>query len=416
MTTRQAFPDQLRGIALLGIVLVNVPFLAIGAEGYSEASVANGWDRAVAFLVTMLAPGKFYIIFSFLFGYSSLFILKDDSKPYRSVYLRRLVALLLLGIAHAIFFFVGDILITYALLGFALLLLVKRSDRALWLTALIVWIVAACWVIGVALLTLLASLLFPEVTEVDLAMFDAYDASMTDGTFWQAAIERMKVYPIVIFGVILGQGFFAFVAFCLGMLAARYQFLGRLEEFRPWLRRCAIWGLAFGLPLQFACTWFILGPGVPVGLAAPPPSVIASAFLLVLAPAQARHPRRPRPKDLHQVHDHRNELRRHRRLHQPPPQIRRPLRHPVLRRRHHRDPPGLTRLPPGSQQPRRQLPHRDLRRRQGHRRPVRHAIRNHREQRIAAVTNNDHHVTTTTNAPPKPPAGRSQLPRHRHHP
>jgi uncharacterized protein len=284
MTTRQAFPDQLRGIALLGIVLVNVPFLAIGAEGYSEASVANGWDRAVAFLVTMLAAGKFYIIFSFLFGYSSLFILKDDSKPFRSVYRRRLVALLLLGIAHAIFFFVGDILITYALLGFALLLLVKRSDRALWLTALIVWIVAACWVIGVALLTLLASLLFPEVTAVDLAMFDAYDASMIDGTFWQAAIERMKVYPIVIFGVILGQGLFAFVAFCLGMLAARYQFLGRLEEFRPWLRRCAIWGLAFGLPLQFACTWFILGPGVPVGLAAPPPSVIASAFLLVLAP------------------------------------------------------------------------------------------------------------------------------------
>lgn len=284
MTTRQAFPDQLRGIALLGIVLVNVPFLAIGAEGYSEASVANGWDRAVAFLVTMLAAGKFYIIFSFLFGYSSLFILKDDSKPYRSVYRRRLVALLLLGIAHAIFFFVGDILITYALLGFALLLLVKRSDRALWLTALIVWIVAACWVIGVALLTLLASLLFPEVTAVDLAMFDAYDASMIDGTFWQAAIERMKVYPIVIFGVILGQGLFAFVAFCVGMLAARYQFLGRLEEFRPWLRRCAIWGLAFGLPLQFACTWFILGPGVPVGLAAPPPSVIASAFLLVLAP------------------------------------------------------------------------------------------------------------------------------------
>lgn len=284
MTTRQAFPDQLRGIALLGIVLVNVPFLAIGAEGYSEASVANSWDRAVAFLVTMLAAGKFYIIFSFLFGYSSLFILKDDSKLYRSVYRRRLVALLLLGIAHAIFFFVGDILITYALLGFALLLLVKRSDRALWLTALIVWIVAACWVIGVALLTLLASLLFPEVTAVDLAMFDAYDASMIDGTFWQAAIERMKVYPIVIFGVILGQGLFAFVAFCVGMLAARYQFLGRLEEFRPWLRRCAIWGLAFGLPLQFACTWFILGPGVPVGLAAPPPSVIASAFLLVLAP------------------------------------------------------------------------------------------------------------------------------------
>jgi uncharacterized protein len=284
VTTRQAFPDQLRGIALLGIILVNAPFLAISAAGYSEASVADGWDRAVAFLVTMLAAGKFYIIFSFLFGYSSLFILKDGSKLNRRVYRRRLVALLLLGIAHVVFFFVGDILVTYALLGFALLLLVKRSDRALWLTALIVWIVAACWVLAIAGLTAVVTVLFPEEAVVDPAMFAAYDAAMADGTFWQAALERLKVYPTVIFAVIFGQGLFAFVAFCLGMLAARHQFLGRLEDFRPWLRRCAIWGLAVGLPLQFACTWFILGPGMPVGLAMGPAGQVASALQLTLAP------------------------------------------------------------------------------------------------------------------------------------
>jgi uncharacterized protein len=284
LTTRQAFPDQLRGIALLGIILVNAPFLAISAAGYSEASVADGWDRAVAFLVTMLAAGKFYIIFSFLFGYSSLFILKDGSKLNRRVYRRRLVALLLLGIAHVVFFFVGDILVTYALLGFALLLLVNRSDRALWLTALIAWIVAACWVIAIALLTAAVTLIFPEEAVVDPAMFTAYDAAMADGTFWQAAIERIKIYPTVIVGVIFGQGLFAFVAFCLGMLAARHQFLGRLEDFRPWLRRCAIWGIAVGLPLQFACTWFVLGPGVPVGVAAPPASLIATGLQLILAP------------------------------------------------------------------------------------------------------------------------------------
>jgi uncharacterized protein len=284
LATRQAFPDQLRGIALLGIILVNAPFLAISAAGYSEASVADGWDRAVAFLVTMLAAGKFYIIFSFLFGYSSLFILKDGSKLNRRVYRRRLVALLLLGIAHVVFFFVGDILVTYALLGFALLLLVKRSDRALWLTALIVWIIAACWVLAIAGLTAVVTALFPEEAVTDLTMFDAYDAAMADGTFWQAALERLKIYPTVIIGVIFGQGLFAFVAFCLGMLAARHQFLGRLEDFRPWLRRCAIWGIAVGLPLQFACTWFVLGPGVPVGVAAPPASLIATGLQLILAP------------------------------------------------------------------------------------------------------------------------------------
>ena len=282
--SRQMFPDALRGIALLGIILVNVPFLAISAESYDAASVATVWDRTVAFLVTMLAAGKFYIIFSFLFGYSSMFILKDGSKPYRRVYRRRLIALLLIGIAHVVFFFVGDILVTYSLLGFALLLLVSRSDRALWLTALIVWIIAACWVIGIAALTALASVLFPEAAAADVTMFDGYNAAMADGTFWQAALERLKVYPFVLTSVLFGQGLFAFVAFCLGMLAARHQFLGRLEDYRSVFRRCAIWGLAVGLPLQFACAWLIMGPGMPVGLAIGPVQQIASAFLLTLAP------------------------------------------------------------------------------------------------------------------------------------
>jgi uncharacterized protein len=282
---RQAVPDQLRGIALLGIILVNVPFMAISGQSYTDASVATGLDRTVAFLVTMLVAAKFYVIFSFLFGYSALFILKDGSKVHRRVYRRRLIALLLLGLAHAFFFFVGDILVTYALLGFALLLLVKRSDRAVWLTALIVYVVAAFWILALAVLTAALTLLDPEaVAAGELALFDGYDAAMADGTFWQAALERLKVYPIIAVQVIFGQGSLAFVAFCLGMLAARHRFLGRLEEFRPWLRRGAIWGLAIGLPLQFACTWFILGPGLPVGLAAEPQSLVASSVLLILAP------------------------------------------------------------------------------------------------------------------------------------
>ena len=284
---RQAFPDQLRGIALLGIILVNVPFMAISGQSYTDASVATGLDRTVAFLITMLVAGKFYILFSFLFGYSALFILKDGSKVNRRVYRRRLIALLLLGLAHAIFFFIGDILVTYALLGFALLLLVKRSDRALWLTALIVYVVAAFWILVLAALTAALTLLDPQAATAEVALFDGYDAAMADGTFWQAALERLELYPVVAVQVIFGQGSLAFVAFCLGMLAARHRFLGRLEEFRPWLRRGAIWGLAIGLPLQFACTWFILAPGLPVGLAAEPQSLVATSVLLVVAPIRS---------------------------------------------------------------------------------------------------------------------------------
>ena len=177
--------------------------------------------------------------------------------------------------------FVGDILVTYAILGFALLLLVRRSDRALWITALIAWVVAACWVVGLAVLLAVITALFPEVDTGEAVAWAGYDAAMADGTFWQGVVERLLLYPSAFIGVLLGQGILAFGLFCLGMLAARHRFLDRLDDFRPWFRRAAIWGLVVGLPLQFACTWVMLGPGPSMGDAF---GQIASAVHFVTGP------------------------------------------------------------------------------------------------------------------------------------
>jgi len=243
-STRQVFPDQLRGIALLGIIVVNAPFMAISAAGFTDASVA--------FLVILLAQGKFYLLFSFLFGYSALFIIKDDSPVRRRVYQRRLAALAILGAAHLVFFFVGDILLTYAILGFALLLLFGRSDHAVWLTAGIAAAISAGWLF----LLVLATPFAPATGEI--AAFTAYDNAMATGSFLDDAIARLQVFPLILISLIGAQWGYAFVAFCLGLLAARHRFLDR--------RRMAIWGLGLGLPLQFATAWLSMGPGVEVGL------------------------------------------------------------------------------------------------------------------------------------------------------
>jgi uncharacterized protein len=81
--TREVFPDRLRGVALLGIVVVNASFLAISADGFTQASVDGVANRLTALLVNTFAQGKFYLLFSFLFGYSASFILRDNSKPNR---------------------------------------------------------------------------------------------------------------------------------------------------------------------------------------------------------------------------------------------------------------------------------------------------------------------------------------------
>ncbi len=78
---RDRFPDVLRGFALLGIALVNVPYLAIdtvnAAEGSDLSQTANA---AAAFFVMAFFQAKFYLLFSFLFGYSAHYVIKNEKS------------------------------------------------------------------------------------------------------------------------------------------------------------------------------------------------------------------------------------------------------------------------------------------------------------------------------------------------
>ena len=278
MLSRQLLPDQLRGLALLGIVVVNAPFLGISGSGYDNSAIDATLDRAVAFLVTMLAQGKFYLIFSFLFGYSALFILKEDGKIRRIVYRRRLVALLLLGIVHLVFFFVGDILVSYAILGFGLLLVFARQDQVVARVAIVVGAFTSFILLVFAAL----ALAFPQPSS-NLGTQN-YNEVMATGNFLEQALSRIQVIPEVLPLIVVGQWGFVFVAFCLGLLAARHQLLAEPHNREEQFRRAAIWGLGLGLPLQFATTWFILGPGRAVGEQADGLSGAASVLGILVAP------------------------------------------------------------------------------------------------------------------------------------
>ena len=278
MLSRQLLPDQLRGLALLGIVVVNAPFLGISGSGYDNSAIDATLDRAVAFLVTMLAQGKFYLIFSFLFGYSALFILKEDGKIRRIVYRRRLVALLLLGIVHLVFFFVGDILVSYAILGFGLLLVFARQDQVVARVAIVVGAFTSFILLVFAAL----ALAFPQPSSNSGTQ--NYNEVMATGNFLEQALSRIQVIPEVLPLIVVGQWGFVFVAFCLGLLAARHQFLAEPHNRGEQFRRAALWGLGLGLPLQFATTWFVLGPGRAVGEQADGLSDAASVLGILVAP------------------------------------------------------------------------------------------------------------------------------------
>lgn len=130
---RIAAIDVIRGFALIGIFLVNMPTFHSPAfiEGNPNYSGVDYW---LQILLQMFVQTKFYTIFSFLFGLGFyIFMSRAEAKGLKvnRLFSRRLFILLLLGAVHLVFLWYGDILHTYALAGFILLLFYKRKPKTL---------------------------------------------------------------------------------------------------------------------------------------------------------------------------------------------------------------------------------------------------------------------------------------------
>lgn len=127
--------DALRGFALFGILVVNsTAFSSPYSDIVSNDPQFSGLgDIAVRLMITVLFESKFYLLFSFLFGYSFTIQLASAERAGHSPvpsHLRRLGGLLILGTLHACLLYPGDILVLYSLLGLVLLVLHHLPDRA----------------------------------------------------------------------------------------------------------------------------------------------------------------------------------------------------------------------------------------------------------------------------------------------
>ena len=128
--------DALRGFALFGIVFFNIRVFS-GWRLMSEEQRVTLWGvtaQGYDLFVKVLFAGKFYTLFSLLFGISfavQLSRLEAGGKQATVIYLRRLSILLLIGATHMFLMWPGDILMSYALLGFLLLALHRFSDKTI---------------------------------------------------------------------------------------------------------------------------------------------------------------------------------------------------------------------------------------------------------------------------------------------
>lgn len=132
--------DTLRGVALLGILVMNIPFFALSYYGFMRPEVTGGFeglDYAAWLGSHLLFDQKMMSIFSMLFGAGFLLLAGRSEARGQSaagIYYRRVGWLALIGLCHAYFLWFGDILFTYALCG--LLLYPLRRLPAVWLAVI----------------------------------------------------------------------------------------------------------------------------------------------------------------------------------------------------------------------------------------------------------------------------------------
>jgi uncharacterized protein len=264
--SRSTYIDQLRGISLVGIILVNAPFMAISTDGISNRRNQPVLDTAVQSLISIFAEGRFFLIFSLLFGYSAFRFMKVETPEGQKRFKARLLILALLGFLHAVFFFIGDILFSYAIIGLLMLRAAKQTDEQLLKGA------KRAFAVGTLLFILFS--LIPEEPSSQVAELDQM---LKNGSFFGAAKLRLFAWPIVMLGLFVLNWTYATSMMYLGAWMARQRILDQPSLSHPFWKHWKSAGLGVGLTLSVLLVWlqlnlktiallsFIVGPLVSYG-------------------------------------------------------------------------------------------------------------------------------------------------------
>ena len=247
MKQRDIAPDVLRGFALLGILVVNIQFMGLssdqGARGEWTQGFANG---SATFLIAALFAGKFYLLFSFLFGYSSNYVIQND-RSNRARWIKRCFVLIAFGAIHFTFLWHGDIIFMYGLLGLLLTLFFFKEDRTLKMWSRIIFSVSTVLVALIGALAYIAEYLMEE--DLGISAESSLDEILQSGTYFESIPARIEVWLLSISSGIFLQGGLAFAAFLLGVRLARSNFLSSPID-KAANSKLIKKGLVFGLPIQ----------------------------------------------------------------------------------------------------------------------------------------------------------------------
>lgn len=260
---RHIFLDSLRGFALLGVCLANYPEFSLYSFQPDEVAAAMphaGIDRIVKFLQYLFIDGKFYTLFSLLFGIGFSIIISHAAERGADgfrIFYRRMIILCLIGCTHLMLVWSGDILLLYAVLGMLLPLFRNVSDRKILAVAAILLLLpiaidGICEATGV----FLARYPYGKWWEY-AAMYGITEENF--GTWLRDADGYRAVHQFLIQGAwerlyefVDGNRYFKVMGlFMIGFVAGRHKIYADLNLHRGLLKTIMKWGLAIGGPLSF---------------------------------------------------------------------------------------------------------------------------------------------------------------------
>ena len=246
--------DVIRGFALLGIFLMNIEWFSrpLQEMGSGIDPAATGIDHAAAWAVHVLVAGKFWVLFSLLFGmgFAVMSSRGGHGAQFRSRYVRRCLVLLAFGLLHALLLWPGDILHAYAVTGLLLLAFGEVSNRARLLLGIGLYAgLASMIVVGGGLMSLVPPGEMPGFETMAVELESAAAAARevyAHGSYFQVVFQRGRDFLTL--GV---QGALMMIPMALGvfMLGAWLVRSGRMHDVasqRGWFARLALWTLPLG--------------------------------------------------------------------------------------------------------------------------------------------------------------------------
>jgi uncharacterized protein len=260
LTERAEILDVLRGFALLGIIMANFYvfslFTFIPPETMAAFPTAR-YDQWMGYFHFAFIGGKFYTIFSLLFGigFAVIFTRRQQAgKNAMGFFYRRILILAIIGLAHSFLLWDGDILITYALVGMLLPLFRNVSDRTLF--AFVAFLLFSPLIFnGVKVLS---------AGKWDLSMPLYRLALATDAQYgiaqWEPWLGVKQDYTAVLqwyhggfywrWGHLLGDNRLPKVLgiFMMGLYIGRKGIYQNLNEYTPIFRSIQKYGFLIGIP------------------------------------------------------------------------------------------------------------------------------------------------------------------------